>query len=55
MIVENNGAPVSEPRPLDSSTGAVLAYPLAASTAMPQRSFRVRNEVDFRNLKFPVA
>jgi hypothetical protein len=55
VIVENNGAPVSEPRPLDSSTGAVLAYPLAASTAMPQRSFRVRNEVDFRNLKFPVA
>jgi hypothetical protein len=55
VILEDTGAPVSEPRPLDPSTGAVLSYPLATTTDMPMLSFRVRNETDFNNLMFPVA
>jgi hypothetical protein len=55
VILEDNGQPVSDPRPLDPSTGAALAYPLSAATAMPRRTFRVRLERDFNELGFPVA
>lgn len=55
VITEDNGQPVSDPRPLDKSTGAALPYPLAASTDMPMRTFRIRLERDFNELGFPVS